>query len=68
MYEVIVVFENVVSRYTPAGWSRSKKEFEYREYKKTFPRFVDVMGYLYSISRRNDVVKAVYINKKTGGA
>ena len=66
MYEAVIVFENVVDSYTPAGWSRPKKEYEYREYKKRFARFVDIMGYLSYISQRSDVVKAEYINHKTG--
>lgn len=66
MYEAVIVFENVVDSYTPAGWSRPKKEYEYREYKKKFARFVDIIGYLSYISQRNDVVKAEYINHKTG--
>ena len=66
MYEAVIVFKNVVDSYTPAGWSRPKKEYEYREYRKGFARFVDIMGYLSYISQRNDVVKAEYINHKTG--
>ena len=66
MYEAVIVFENVVDSYTPAGWSRPKKEYEYREHKKKFDRFVDIMGYLSNISQRTDVVKAEYINHKTG--
>lgn len=66
MYEVVIIFENVVSSYTPQGWSRSKKEFCYREYRKKFDTFVGCMGYLSAISYRNDIVKAEYINHKTG--
>lgn len=37
MYEAVIVFENVVDSYTPAGWSRPKKEYEYREHKRNSP-------------------------------
>ena len=66
MYEAIITFENVVNSYTPQGWTHSKKEFSYKEYRKKFDSFVGCMRYLYSLYNRANVVKAEYINHKTG--
>ena len=65
-FEVVVTWENVVSSYIPAGWSRSKKEFIHTKKSKFFERFIDAMNYIQNVGKMNNAIESVYKNRKTG--
>lgn len=65
-FEIVVTYENVVSSYIPAGWSRPKKEFRYTKKSKFFERFIQAMNYIQNLEKMSNVAEILYINHKTG--